>query len=56
MEQKFIIIDSEDEERVELLLGEGWQIVSVTAQHVASAATYRTNGGFAVHLERPKQN
>ena len=55
MEQKFIIIDNEDEERAELLLGEGWRIVSVTSQHVASSSTYPTNGGFAILLERAKQ-
>ena len=54
MEQKFIIADNED--RVERLLRDGWQIVSVTAQHVApgSSGSLPMRGHFAILLERAK--
>ena len=54
MEQKFIITG--DEDQVQQLLEEGWRIVSVTAQHVATGSTGQyLYGKFAIHLERPQQ-
>jgi hypothetical protein len=55
MEQKFIIIDNRNEDRVQQLLEEGWRIVSVTSQHVSTESTSWLYGGFAILLERAKQ-
>ena len=53
MERKFIITG--DEDQVQQLLEEGWKIVSVTSQHVATGSTGQyLYGKFAIHLERPK--
>lgn len=50
MEQKFLITDSQYD--VQGWLDKGWRIVSVTAQHVATANSYTERGKFAIVLER----
>lgn len=50
MEQKFIITD--DQYEIQDWLDKGWRIISVTAQHIASSASYRNEGKFAVVLEK----
>jgi hypothetical protein len=50
MEQKFIITDNAHD--VQYLLDDGWRIKSVTAQVVASSASYKQEGKFAIVLER----
>lgn len=54
MEQKFIIANRDYE--INDLLIDGWRVVSVTAQHVASGSenSLPMRGHFAVLLERPK--
>ena len=53
MEQKFIIADRDYE--INDLLIDGWRVVSITPQRVATGGTSTVTGGFAVLLERPKQ-
>jgi len=53
MEQKFIVTKSEPE--VNLLLSEGWRIVSITPQYVGGNG-YGVYGEFAIVLERHKIN
>ena len=50
MEQKVIITDSQYDVNSEL--GKGWKIVSVTAQYVATGASFETTGKFCFVLER----
>lgn len=53
MEQKVIIGKSTTD--IDNLLDKGWKVVSVTAQHVASASQYSTSaiyGDFCFVLER----
>jgi len=53
MERKFIITG--DEDRVQQFLEEGWRIVSVTSQHVATGSTGQyLYGKFAILLERER--
>jgi hypothetical protein len=53
MEQKIIITEVQYE--VQSLLDEGWSVVSVTAQHIASGTSFSTTGKFCIILERVKQ-
>lgn len=50
MEQKFIITDNAHE--IQNWLDKGWRIKSVTAQVVASSASFKQEGKFAIVLER----
>ena len=52
MEQKFIIADRDYE--INDLLRDGWIVVSITSQRVATGGTSTVTGGFAILLERPK--
>jgi hypothetical protein len=45
--------DMQKEKEINVAIAEGWFIVSVTAQHVATATTSTRLGGFLVVLERP---
>jgi hypothetical protein len=49
-EQKFLI--TSDTHAVNQFLSNGWRIVSVTAQHVTSGASFITRGEFAILMER----
>lgn len=51
MEQKFIITKSESE--INVLLSEGWRIISITPQYVGGNG-YGVYGEFAIVLERQK--
>jgi hypothetical protein len=53
MEQKFIIADRDYE--INELLQDGWRVVSITSQRVATGGTSTSYGGFVILLERPKQ-
>jgi hypothetical protein len=53
MEQKLIIDDRDYE--INNLLQDGWRVVSITSQRVATGGTSTSYGGFAILLERPKQ-
>ena len=48
MEQKFLITDNQD--KVQALLDDGWKIVSVTPQHVTGSSYF--GGRFAIVLQR----
>lgn len=48
MEQKFLITDNQD--KVQALLDDGWKIVSVTPQHVTGSTYF--GGRFAIVLQR----
>jgi hypothetical protein len=50
MEQKVIITENSYE--INPLLKEGWRVVSVTAQFVATGAVFETRGKFCFVLER----
>jgi hypothetical protein len=43
------------EKEVNKCLEKGWLVVSVTAQHVATASSSALRGGYIVVLEREKQ-
>jgi hypothetical protein len=53
MEQKFIITYRDYD--INDLLIDGWRVVSITSQRVATGGTSSVIGGFAVLLERTKQ-
>jgi hypothetical protein len=46
---------SDMENKVNKCLEKGWLVVSVTAQHVATASSSALRGGYIVVLERTKQ-
>jgi hypothetical protein len=50
MEQKVIITDNTYDVNSEL--SKGWRVVSVTAQFVATGASFETRGKFCFVLER----
>ena len=53
MEQKVIITDTDS--RINEWLGNGWEIISVTAQHVAPGVNYshqKVEGKFCFLLQR----
>jgi hypothetical protein len=43
----------EVQENVDAIMAKGWQVVSVTTQHIASTNTVR--GGYFIVFEREKQ-
>jgi len=54
---KFLIVN--DEHLVNILLNEGWEVVSVTAQHISVAGVRESfskeaTGNFAVVLKKEK--
>jgi hypothetical protein len=55
-EQMFIIVD--DEGAINLYLEKGWEVISVTAQHVSVSTgintTEKLRGKFAVVLQKQK--
>ena len=50
MKQKLII--TRDQDKVNDFIEQGWRVVSITAQHVATGAVYQVDGLFAILLER----
>jgi hypothetical protein len=56
-EQKFLIID--DASEVNSYLLDGWEVISVTSQHVAAAGSHswseKLEGKFAVIIQKQKQ-
>lgn len=56
-QQKFLMVD--DTREINGYLEEGWEIISVTAQHVSVSTTYNSMeraGKFAVVIQRQNQN
>jgi len=56
-QQRVIVLNGSDyasdmQKEINVAIAEGWFIVSVTAQHVATAAPHTRLGGFLVVLER----
>jgi len=58
-EQKVLVTGndwaSEVQKKVDDILEQGWQLVSVTAQHIASSRTDIVRGGYFIVFEREKQ-
>jgi len=50
-EQKFLIVD--DQNDINEWLNKGWEVISVTAQHVSitGSSVYKVRGSFAVVLQ-----
>jgi hypothetical protein len=46
---------SEVQDKVDAIMAEGWRVVSVTAQHVASSSSQTVRGGYFIVFEREKQ-
>jgi hypothetical protein len=46
---------SEVQDKVDAIMAEGWLVVSVTAQHVASSSSQTVRGGYFIVFEREKQ-
>jgi hypothetical protein len=55
-EQKFLIV--EDERSINDWLDKGWEVISVTAQHVSAAGSHswseKFEGKFAVIIQKQK--
>jgi hypothetical protein len=49
-EQKVIITD--DAEKINQFLEQGWQVIMLSAQHISHAATYVEKGSFCFVLEK----
>ena len=47
---------SDTADQINAAIAEGWRVVSVTAQHVASSSSQTIRGGFFVVLERDDAN
>jgi hypothetical protein len=43
---------SEVQDKVDAIMAEGWRVVSVTAQHVASSSSQTVRGGYFIVFER----
>ena len=56
MKQQQVIVNngyaSDTTDQINAAIAEGWRVVSVTAQHVASSSSQTIRGGFFVVLER----
>ena len=46
---------SEVQDKVDAIMEEGWQVVSVAAQHVATSSSQAIRGGYFIVFEREKQ-
>jgi len=59
-EQKVLVIGDEYpsmvQSKVNEMLEEGWLIVSVTAQHVATGSSMNARGGYLIVFERTVKN
>jgi hypothetical protein len=55
-EQRVLVTDneyaSEVQDKVDAIMAEGWRVVSVTAQHVASSSSQTVRGGYFIVFER----
>jgi hypothetical protein len=60
MKQQQVIVNngyaSDTTDQINAAIAEGWRVVSVTAQHVASSSSQTIRGGFFVVLERDDAN
>jgi tRNA G18 (ribose-2'-O)-methylase SpoU len=57
MKQQRVLVTGNDyaveiQHQVDTLLEEGWLVVSVTAQHIASSTTNTVRGGYFIVFER----
>lgn len=61
MKEQRVLVTGNDyaievQDKVDVLLAQGWQVVSVTAQHVATGSSgSTTRGGYFIVFEREKQ-
>jgi hypothetical protein len=56
-EQTVVVLSTNEyatdiQKEINAYLAQGWQVASVTAQHVASSSSQTTRGGYFVVLER----
>jgi hypothetical protein len=60
MKEQRVLVTGNDyavevQHKVDTLIEAGWQVVSVTAQHIASNANHTVRGGYFIVFERKKQ-
>jgi hypothetical protein len=60
MKEQRVLVTGNDyavevQHKVDTLIEDGWQVVSVTAQHIASNANQTVRGGYFIVFERKKQ-
>jgi len=60
MKEQRVLVTGNDyavevQEKVDAIMAQGWQVVSVTAQHIASNTDRIVRGGYFIVFEREKQ-
>ena len=60
MKEQRVLVTGNDyaievQEKVDAIMAEGWRVVSVAAQHVATGSSQAIRGGYFIVFEREKQ-